>query len=536
MRASSPPAPADCGGLRPSLPTAAPGRRPLSCRCRRRAAPPAGRSAEGSARPAMKSRKRRSIGPEGETARRYVLYPLAGSPTEPIGPLNGRHLGVPSISLWLARGAGVKAILDLAVVSKLLHARPKSRIEDHRWCVAHFHHSDDGVRASGWEVRAESRSGRPALDFEATRAARGKDSVHGQGEGFGRARIASPAPFLVVGMGLRRWPGGVLQAGQEYLGRHAAGAVLVQHLLPTTRPTCDRFCEARPRFPSTKRPSDEAEPGHIYVIPADARMAVVDGRLQVGHRPTDCNQIPPSIDLFESLASGYREHAVAVVLSGMASDGAAGLAAVKAAGGSPWSEDRGGEVRRDAAGGDRHRRGGPGPPGRAHGGGADRLSRLPLRPVLLGAATPGLAPDGEHQPTADLRQLLQILRKTKRRRLHTLQRAHHDAANLPADGPPADRRPPAYVAFLRGRSQGSGGPPTKTSSFTSPASFGSPKRSRPRQRRCSPACSPRTPTAPSAPGFRAARRARRSTRWPSRCRSPWAMGPTVRRSRSSGPT
>jgi two-component system CheB/CheR fusion protein len=190
--------------------------------------------------------------------------------------------------------------------------------------------------------------------------------------------------------------------------------VLVQHLSPTHESHLPQILGSATTLPIHEaRDRMRLEPGHIYVIPADARMAVVDGHLKVGHRPTDRSQYTPIDHFFESLASGYQERAIAVVLSGTASDGAAGLAAVKAAGGLTLVQDPG-EAKFD------------GMPRAAIATGAVDLV-LPVERMAaeltrlcddsfvqssFGAATPGLAPDGEHPPTADLRQLLQILRKT----------------------------------------------------------------------------------------------------------------------------
>jgi two-component system CheB/CheR fusion protein len=83
----------------------------------------------------------------------------------------------------------------------------------------------------------------------------------------------------------------------------------------------------------------ELEPGHVYVIPPDARMAMVDGRVRVDKRPTDGGPHMPIDYFFDSLASAYQQRAIAVVLSGTASDGTRGLEAVKAAGGITFAQD-----------------------------------------------------------------------------------------------------------------------------------------------------------------------------------------------------
>lgn len=84
---------------------------------------------------------------------------------------------------------------------------------------------------------------------------------------------------------------------------------------------------------SEPRDKDPVEPRHVYVAPADYHLLVdgghfslsVDARVQFAR---------PSIDvLFESVAAGYRERAIGIVLTGANEDGAAGLAAIKRNGG-----------------------------------------------------------------------------------------------------------------------------------------------------------------------------------------------------------
>ena len=84
-----------------------------------------------------------------------------------------------------------------------------------------------------------------------------------------------------------------------------------------------------------KEPDDKEtiEPQRVYVAPADYHLLVEQGRFALS---TDARVqfARPSIDvLFQSVADAYRECAIGVVLTGANEDGAAGLAAVKDAGG-----------------------------------------------------------------------------------------------------------------------------------------------------------------------------------------------------------
>jgi two-component system chemotaxis response regulator CheB len=75
------------------------------------------------------------------------------------------------------------------------------------------------------------------------------------------------------------------------------------------------------------------ERGHIYVAAPDRHLLLIDGTIRLGEGPRE-NMVRPSIDpLFRSAALSYGPRAVGVVLTGMLNDGAAGLHAIKAVGG-----------------------------------------------------------------------------------------------------------------------------------------------------------------------------------------------------------
>ncbi len=110
--------------------------------------------------------------------------------------------------------------------------------------------------------------------------------------------------------------------------------VLVQHMAPQHDSALPELLAAQSRIPVSQVVDGVLlEPDHIYVNPPNAELKL-DGRtVRLVPRPTDRSQYTPIDAFFRSLASDAGERAIAVVLSGTASDGSSGLGDVKAAGG-----------------------------------------------------------------------------------------------------------------------------------------------------------------------------------------------------------
>jgi two-component system CheB/CheR fusion protein len=185
--------------------------------------------------------------------------------------------------------------------------------------------------------------------------------------------------------------------------------ILVQHLSPSHESHLPELLESSTTLTVRQaRDGMEIEAGHVYVTPPDARMGIANGRLSVSQRPTDKSQYTPIDHFFGALANHYQERAIAVVLSGTASDGALGLEAVKAAGGITLVQDPS-DAKFDSM-----------PRAAIAAGAADvvlpvdriaaELVRLCRHPFLLDAR-PRVVTEGDEAPPS-LRQVFQILRKT----------------------------------------------------------------------------------------------------------------------------
>src|SRR5262249_2117822 len=110
--------------------------------------------------------------------------------------------------------------------------------------------------------------------------------------------------------------------------------VFVQHLSPQHESSLATLLGARTSLPVVQAADGmKIETNHVYVAPPNAQMEIVNGVLHLLPRPLDRSQFTP-IDFFlESVARWAQERAIAVILSGTASDGSLGIREIKAVGG-----------------------------------------------------------------------------------------------------------------------------------------------------------------------------------------------------------
>lgn len=91
------------------------------------------------------------------------------------------------------------------------------------------------------------------------------------------------------------------------------------------------------------REAEEGVPlagGHVWVIPPGKLMVITDGRLHLGAVGSGGTHMAYPVDRFlESLAKHAGRQAIAVILSGMATDGVQGTREIKAAGGITFAQD-----------------------------------------------------------------------------------------------------------------------------------------------------------------------------------------------------
>jgi two-component system chemotaxis response regulator CheB len=121
----------------------------------------------------------------------------------------------------------------------------------------------------------------------------------------------------------------------------AAPMLVVQHIHASFAHGFGTWLQtAAQRDVEVAQPGDRLRSGGVYVAPADQHLLVgPDRRIELHDRPASLHR--PSADvLFESLAREAGANAIAVVLTGMGDDGAAGAVAVRGAGGCVLVQDR----------------------------------------------------------------------------------------------------------------------------------------------------------------------------------------------------
>ncbi len=110
--------------------------------------------------------------------------------------------------------------------------------------------------------------------------------------------------------------------------------VVVQHLDPTHEALLGELLQRKTRLPVVEvRDHTRVERDHVYVIPPNRDMTVLHGVLHL-FVPASPRGLRLPIDLFlRTLAEDRRERSVAIILSGMGTDGTLGVRAIKEAAG-----------------------------------------------------------------------------------------------------------------------------------------------------------------------------------------------------------
>ncbi|HYX22249.1 MAG TPA: chemotaxis protein CheB, partial [Thermoanaerobaculia bacterium] len=129
------------------------------------------------------------------------------------------------------------------------------------------------------------------------------------------AAIEKPKAFPIVGIGASA---GGLEAFTKLLGGLPADTgmafVLVQHLDPRRESMLVEILARSTSMPVQEvRGGMRVEPDHVYVIPANAEIGLIDGSFKAGPRAPERGRELMVDHFFRSLAENYRRLAIGVV-------------------------------------------------------------------------------------------------------------------------------------------------------------------------------------------------------------------------------
>jgi two-component system chemotaxis response regulator CheB len=111
--------------------------------------------------------------------------------------------------------------------------------------------------------------------------------------------------------------------------------LVVQHITPGFGPSLVTWLnQLTPLEVRLAQPAETPQPGQVLIAPDDHHLEVTPLKmLKISQAPTDQNGQRPSANyLFHSVAHNYGASALGVILTGMGSDGAEGLLAMRQAG------------------------------------------------------------------------------------------------------------------------------------------------------------------------------------------------------------
>ncbi len=158
-------------------------------------------------------------------------------------------------------------------------------------------------------------------------------------------RAAPPRPTPVPRSGDGRFPivgigasAGGLEALEEFFRHVPAGSglafVVVQHLDPTHKGLLPELLQRATGMPVHQiKDRTRVQPDCVYVIPPNTDLSILRGVLHLLTPAAPRGLRLPIDTFFRALAADWHERSVAVVLSGMGTDGTLGVRAIKEQGG-----------------------------------------------------------------------------------------------------------------------------------------------------------------------------------------------------------
>jgi len=119
-----------------------------------------------------------------------------------------------------------------------------------------------------------------------------------------------------------------------------ASLFIVLHVAAQSKSQLPEILNRAGPLPAAHAKDNEAiQSGRIYVAPPNYHLLLGQGHVRIVRGPRENNHRPAIDPLFRSAARFYGRRAIGIVLSGMLDDGAAGLIAIKKAGGIAMVQD-----------------------------------------------------------------------------------------------------------------------------------------------------------------------------------------------------
>jgi two-component system chemotaxis response regulator CheB len=136
-------------------------------------------------------------------------------------------------------------------------------------------------------------------------------------------------------------PNALVRILRELPARSAIGIVIVQHIADGFTKGLAEWLDRESEMTVKEAcDGDRMETGHAFLAPTDSHMIVTNsGRIRLKRTPPIAGHRPAADVLFASVAEAYRRDSIGLILTGMGTDGAEGIIAIKEAGGRTIAQD-----------------------------------------------------------------------------------------------------------------------------------------------------------------------------------------------------
>jgi two-component system, chemotaxis family, CheB/CheR fusion protein len=155
------------------------------------------------------------------------------------------------------------------------------------------------------------------------------------------AEKPKPGDLIVVGIGASAGGIQALKIFFENVAENSGMAyVVILHLSPSHDSKLAEILQVATKIPVQQvREKIKLQPNHVYVVPPNQHLLVVEGHLAVSRNTRTEDRTAPVDMFFRTLADTHGPRAIAVVLSGTGANGSMGLKRVKEMGGAAFVQN-----------------------------------------------------------------------------------------------------------------------------------------------------------------------------------------------------